>query len=424
VFWKQGSVCDDYDALQVPVYMVGGWNDAYTNAIPRFLEGYGGPRKGLIGPWSHAFPQDGDPGPAIGFLQECLRWWDRWLKGRDTGVTAEPMLRAWMTDSHLPAAHHETLPGRWVSEPAWPTGRPMRRLFLGDAGLVDSAAPLAARDICSPLALGKHGGEWCPFGRGNDQADDQREDDALSLTFEAPPLAETVELLGAPVVTVELASDKPVAQLIARLCDVRPDGTSLRLSYGVLNLSHRDSHAGPAPLVPGARYTVRLQLNDCGASVPAGHRLRLALSTSYWPMVWPAPETATVTILAGSLDLPVRPALSESLPDFAPVETAPADKPRPLRPGVVVWDRMAGLEIGSEWDWDEDIREGDPTSATIAMRRIGTVARGDWRVKVETTMRMSGTREAFRLEASLRAFEGEAEVCRRDWDRTIKRDLV
>src|SRR5262249_53471610 len=158
----------------------------------------------------------------------------------------------------------------------WPPQRPMRRLFLSDTGLIDSAGALAPRPVCSPWSVGKHGGEWCPFGRGNDQAGDQREDDAQSLGFDTPPLPETVRLLGAPRLTLELASDKPVAQIIARLCDVRPDdgrgGPSLRTSFGVLNLTHRDGHAAPSPLVPGERYTVRLQLNDCGAVFPAGHR--------------------------------------------------------------------------------------------------------------------------------------------------------
>ena len=93
-YWKHGSVCEDYDALACPVYMVGGWNDGYTNAIPRFLAGYRGPRKGLIGPWSHTYPMEPQaPGPAIGFLQECRRWFDHWLKGVDTGVMDEPPLR-------------------------------------------------------------------------------------------------------------------------------------------------------------------------------------------------------------------------------------------------------------------------------------------------------------------------------------------
>jgi hypothetical protein len=226
------------------------------------------------------------------------------------------------------------------------------------------------------------------------------------------------------VLEVELSCDKPVAQLIARLCDVHGDGASLRVSFGVLNLSHRDSHAAPAPLVPGERYRVRLQLNDCGAVLPAGHRLRLALSTSYWPMVWPAPERATVTIHAGTLALPVRPAVAEPPIRFAPVETAPRQAPRPLRPGVVVWDRLAGLEIGNDWHWDEEIRGDDPTSAALAMHRSCTVGRADWRMRVETTLRMSCTRETFRLQASLRAFDGDTEVCARDWDETIPRDLV
>ncbi len=69
-----------------------------------------------------------------------------------------------------------------------------------------------------------------------------------------------------------------------------PTGASLRVSFGILNLAHRDGHEAPAPLVPGQRYRVRIQLNDAGSVFPAGHRIRLALSTAYWPMIWPAPR--------------------------------------------------------------------------------------------------------------------------------------
>lgn len=424
-YWRHGSVCEHFAAIECPVWAVGGWTDGYTNAIPRLLEHLSAPRKGLIGPWAHAYPHFARPGPQVGFLQEMLRWWDHWLKGRDTGAMAEPMLRAWMTDSHVPAEHHETLPGRWVGAPSWPPPeRATLRLFLTDTGLGLAATRMAPREVCSPLSVGRHAGEWCPFGRGKDQAGDQREDDELSLTFETPPLAETVELLGAPVATLEIASDKPVAQLVARLCDVHPDGTSLRVSFGVLNLTHRDSHAAPSALVPGERYRVRIKLNDCGAGFPAGHRIRLALSTAYWPMVWPAPETATVTILGGALELPVRPVRAgEALAPLPPPESAPADKARTVRPGVMRFDRI-GLEVGSEGRFSEDIAGDDPLSATADMRRTLTVARDGWQVRVETSMRMSCTRESFRLEASMRAFEGAEEVCRRTWDRSIKRDLV
>ncbi len=98
-YWKQGSVCEDWGAIDIPVYAVGGWADGYTNAIPRLLAGLRGPRKGLIGPWAHNFPEEGVPGPAIGFLQESLRWWDTWLKGIDTGIMDEPMLASWLQEA-------------------------------------------------------------------------------------------------------------------------------------------------------------------------------------------------------------------------------------------------------------------------------------------------------------------------------------
>src|SRR5262245_20940388 len=401
-YWKHGSVCEDYEAIQCPVYAVGGWTDAYKNAIPRLLERLKVPRKGLIGPWAHGYPHFAMPGPQIGFLQEMLRWWDQWLKGKPTGIMDEPLLRAWMTASHRPATHHDTLPGRWVAEPVWPPAdRKPHRLFLTDDGLRPAPGPLAPRAVRSPQKVGSEGGEWCPFGRGRDQAGDQRPDDMRSLLLETPPLDQTLEILGAPVVTLELACDQPVANLVVRLCDVHPSGESLRVSFGVLNLTHRDGHAAPSPLVPGERYRVRLQLNDCGATFPAGHRLRLALSTAYWPMVWPAPHDATVTVLGGTLDLPARPSRPEdaALPSLPAVETAtPAHD-------------TFGYESKVEGRYHLDIMDDDPTSAVAEMRRVETRRRGDWQVRWEASMRLTCARDAFRLQATLDASEGDQQVC-------------
>jgi hypothetical protein len=141
-------------------------------------------------------------------------------------------------------------------------------------------------------------------------------------------------------------------------------------------------------------------------------------------MVWPAPEPATLTILSGTLELPVRPAVPESLPDFEPVETAPPLRPRAVRPGVVAWDQLDCLEIGNEWHWEHDVKGDDPSTATIAMRRSSTVARGAWRTTVDTSLRMSCTREAFRLQATIEAYAGDEKVCAREWNETIRRDLV
>ena len=425
-YWRHGSVCEDYAAIQCPVYAVGGWTDGYTNAIPRLLERLAVPRKGLIGPWAHAYPHFALPGPQIGFLQDKLRWWDHWLKGAQTGVMDEPMLRAWMTDSVQPARYHDTLPGRWVAEPSWPPpeSKPLR-LFLTDRGLRPERAPLAARAVCSPQTVGKDAGSWCPFGRAADQAGDQRADDGRSLVFETPPLDRTIEILGAAIVTLEVASDRPIANIAVRLCDVHPSAESLRVSFGVQNLTHRNSHEKPEPLVPGERYQVRVQLNDAGVAFPAGHRIRLALSTTYWPMIWPAPEAATLTIFNGTLDLPVRPpqAADAALPALPGPETAAPERPTAIRPGFVRIDRL-GLELGTEGKFAFDITDDDPLSATAEMQRTETIRRDAWQVRIETRMRLSCTRDAFLLRASLSAWEGASEVCRREWDRSIPRDLV
>ena len=425
-YWRHGSVCEDYAAIRCPVYAVGGWTDGYSNAIPRLLERLAVPRKGLIGPWAHAYPHFAPPGPQIGFLQDMLRWWDHWLKGAETGVMDEPMVRAWMTDSVKPATYHETLPGRWVTEPSWPPPESKsHRLFLTDGGLRSKRAPLAARAVCSPQTVGKDAGSWCPFGRAADQAGDQRADDARSLVFETPPLDETIEILGAAIATLEVASDRPVANIAVRLCDVHPSGESLRVSFGVQNLTHRDGHETLQPLVPGQRYQVRIQLNDAGVVFPAGHRIRLALSTAYWPMIWPAPEVATLTIFGGTLELPLRPpqAADATLPPLPGPETATPERPTVIRPGLVRIDRL-GLELATEGKFAFDITDDDPLSATAEMQRTETIRREAWQVRIETRMRLSCTRDAFLLQASLRAWEGTSKVCHREWDRSIPRDLV
>ena len=425
-YWKHGSVCEDYGAIQCPVYAVGGWTDGYTNAIPRLLAGLTVPRKGLIGPWAHAYPHFAQPGPQIGFLQEALRWWDKWLKGIDTGVMNEPMLRAWMTESVQPAPYHETLPGRWVAAESWPPrNQVLRRLFLTDGGLRSDSAPLRPRHVCSSQKVGKNGGAWCPFGRGADQAGDQREDDARSVVFDGAILSDRIEVLGAPVVTLHLAADKPVANLAVRLCDVHPDGSSLRVSFGILNLAHRDGHEKPTALVPGQHYEVRIQLNDAGAVFPPGHRVRLAISTAYWPMIWPSPETATVTIFEGRLDLPVRtPADADArLPALPGPETAPPEPTTEIRKGVTRIGRL-GLELGNDGSFHSHIDDDDPLSAVVEMRRSQEASRGAWRTRVQTQMHMSCTRDAFLLRAEMRAHEGEEEVCRRKWEYSIPRNLA
>ncbi len=455
-YWIEGSVRDHIERIDVPVYAIGGWADAYTNAVPRLVATLKSPCKGLIGPWAHTFPHLGVPGPAIGFLQEAVRWWDRWLKGVDNGIDREPKLRVWLQESVKPAPQYESIPGRWVAEDAWPsTDIEMRTLYLSARGCSEQAGKVEELMLASPQTCGMRGGEWCAFGSDGEMPRDQRPDDGFSLTWDTERLEERIEILGAPVVRLVLHSDQPTANVAVRLCDVAPDGSSLRVTYGVLNLTHRDGHAEPEPLVPGTRYTVDVRLNDIAHAFPAGHRIRVAVSTTYWPIVWPSVLQCCLHISAGEsrLTLPVR-APREEDSALKPFD-APAMAARPpikrvrhhefnRRLAVDLTSNRFRYELnGSEFDdaslvyfEDIDLRVGytlskhfeicedDPLSATQTMEQRATLMRGDWRVTVRMSMSQTASAGAFRLEGRLEADEGAERFLQRDFDVSVPRRLV
>jgi len=455
-FWKHGSVCEDYARIRVPVYAVSGWADGYFRSVFRLLEHLEGPRKGLIGPWAHLYPHIGAPGPAIGWLEEALRWWDHWLKGRDTGIMDEPMLRLWMQGTAPPRSHYAERPGRWVAEPAWPSPNVTRvRHRLGADGRLttfrDETLPDRPLTLRSPESVGLASGRWCPHGQPGELALDQRLEDGGSLCFDSDPLGQDVEIAGDPVLELALRADRPVAIVTARLCDVAPDGAATRVTWGVLNLTHRESHETPEPLVPGQLYRVRVELRHIAQRFAASHRIRLALSTAYFPMVWPAPERVTLTVLPGesALELPVRRASAEDarLAPFAPPEQAPplakeASEPAPndartvvdQASGAVVTDITSGLgrvrfpdidlTIHSRGHERYTVHPDDPASASGETDWEWEMARGEWRVASRTRTRLTCDAGAFRIVARLEAWEDGRPIHRQEWDETIPRRLV
>ncbi|GIG66203.1 CocE/NonD family hydrolase [Phytomonospora endophytica] len=459
-YWKPASVCEDYSQVQVPVMAVGGWADGYTNAVFRLLEHLDVPRKGLIGPWGHKYPHFGVPGPAIGFLQELVRWWDHWLKGIDSGLMDEPMLRAWMQDSVAPKPSYADRPGRWVGEDSWPSPDVERRQYrLRRHGIEHGDVRAeAGTDVTlqSPLSVGMFAGKWASYAATPDLPFDQREEDGGALVFEMEPLGETMEIFGLPVASFEVSADKPVAMLAVRLSDVAPNGEATRFTYGLLNLTHRDGSAKPRPLEPGERYRVDVPLNGIAQSIPAGHRLRLSVSTSYWPLAWPAPEAATVRFTAGSssLTLPVRPprAEDEKLREFGEPEIAEPLAVTQLEPGEHHWrvtrDLATGVSTlaiaddqGSQrleetgtvlrrGTWERySFRWNDVNSVRGETRTVRRFERGDWRVEVVTRTVLSSTSENFLITAQLDAYEldasrGDPRVYSQNWRREIPRDLV
>ncbi len=146
-YWKHGSVCEDWAAIDCPVLAIGGWADAYSNAPADLIEHLTAPAKALVGPWEHKYPHLARIGPAADFHGEVLRWFDRWLKGERNGAEDMPAYRAYIQDHGVPNTAYGPRSGRWIAEATWP------------------AAGIAARSLCASIRrrLSRRSKYWEPW---------------------------------------------------------------------------------------------------------------------------------------------------------------------------------------------------------------------------------------------------------------------
>ncbi|MFX0545753.1 CocE/NonD family hydrolase [Roseovarius sp. S1116L3] len=449
-FWKHGSICEDYFAVQVPVYAASGWADGYPRTVFRLMENLTCPRKALVGPWAHKYPHIGAPGPAIDWLSEELRWWDQWLKGRETGVMDEPQMRLFMQDHAAPQGSYAAREGRWVSEPSWPSPNVSRVAWsmAEDGSLARDDAGQGTAHVSTPATVGLQAGKWCSYANHGDQPVDQGPDDDASVTFETAPLEADFEIAGDATLDITFTCDKPVALIAARLVDVAPNGSATRISYGMLNLTHRDSHEHPEDLVPGQGYTAHVPLKHVAQTLRKGHKLRLALSNTYFPMAWPAPEPAVLTLdLAHcTLTLPERSGPDGELRDLGTPVAAPPLQTDTLEKGGFDW-KVERLESGgarviiTDDDGTFRIVDNDLTVSTKCVETYELASphdhaptahiiwkhssrRGDWATRSETETHVTTTHTHWLIRAKLRAWEGETLAHEEEWNESIARDHV
>jgi hypothetical protein len=388
----------------------------------------------------HKYPHFAVPEPRIGFLQEALRWWDRWLKDAPTGVEDDPELSLYLMDGVRPATWYEDRPGRWMADPDM---RPERQ-YLAAGGVLGGEGVGFETLVASPADTGMEAGEYCAIWLGPEMPGDQRGDDARSACWDGAALGEDMDISGAPMVRLRLRSDRAQGQVAVRLCHLHPDGASTRITYGVLNLSHRNGHETPEPLVPGEEVEVALALDHIAYRVPKGHRLRLAVSNAYWPLLWPAPEAGALTVTGGHVDLPLvegRPGSRAFLPPEAeaPWQVEELRAPqnarrveRDMKTGVVSLiieddfgkrrDLGHGLISGGAARERWEIHPDDPLSARGETHWTEETERGDIRLRTETFSRMTCDSDRFFLKARVEAYENDVLVFKKDVAETIPRD--
>ena len=502
-YWRHGSPFVDYDAIDVPVLAMNGFNDGYRDAVLELLEHLHVPRRGVLGPWGHSWPHAGWPEPSIDGLGLMVRWWDRWLKGIDNGVDREPMLAAYLAEPVPAVEYPERVPGRWWFVDAWPPAHAGREYghdgpdpdvpsawrlrpggVLEDAMAAAEQAPAAGDESRSitwagPPWVGVTAPFWAGSGPPEGMPIDQRPDEAESLCWTSAPLTEDLAMLGRPLADLWLSASEPVAQVAVKIGDVAPDGTSALLARGVLNLTRRHGLSTAEPLVPGRIERVEVPLQVCGAIVPAGHRLRVAIAGADWPLAWPPPRPATLTIHQdaahpSSIRLPIQPGLTSLGPDLGVPGPLPSLS-EPLPADSIGWPGAAAtssrregrggpervattadpshtssvtrqldgtwlLTLGSEDAWqlpdrgltwwaDEHLRisigDADPASCRAEGRAaIRLTYRDGSAFSTAGRIVQWGDPERIHLHIELTVKEGQTTVHERSWDESFARDLL
>lgn len=454
-FWKHGSVGEDYDAITVPVYYIGGWGDLYRDTAFRLAEKLKGPCKVLMGPWAHLYPHEARPGPQVDFVAEALRWWDHWLGDKPGTVMEEPRFTAYLQDSAAPEPAPAFRDGRWVDLDAWPSKAVTRRtLWLNDEALgtkPETDGPNMA--VCSPQTYGAAGGDMCSFGNPGDLPGDCRIDAGGALSFRSLPLLSDTDILGQPELRLRVKSDQSQAFVAVVLADEAPDGTQTLISRGLLNLCHSDDHETSGALESDALTEATVKLHATGYTIPEMHRLVVHLSSTYWPICWPSPAPVTLSLAPGrsSLILPIYSEDEADAPRTMPVpEPATPALAMPVRKGSMergyATDTTSGLTAhrifvdGGFFAASGDIRleetgtvmgttvdriysiDPDPLNARATMDQELRLGREGWSIKIRTLTEMTATETHFHLTAHLECWDGETLFHSADWDEKVPRN--
>jgi predicted acyl esterase len=325
-FWRAPLV-RPIEQLDVPTFLIGGFQDGYRDSIPRMLDKVKAPIKAWVGPWNHNFPNGSDYGPLYEWRDQAVRWFDYWLKGRDTGVLQDPKLVVYLQHSHPPDPQAKQVPGEWRAEQWPPQGLAPTTLYLQTGHRLSADNQAEGKDELRYVpSAGVEAGFWW-----GELLSDQRPADAYSLSYDSQVLGEDIAVLGRPQVHLQAAADAPLADWFVRLSDVAPDGQVTLVTGAGVNGAQRNSRDTPQDLTPGKIYPLSMDLHLASWVFPKGHRIRVAVSNALWPMLWPTPYPMTTSLVTGGSEasritlprIPVHGVQAASLAAPEPIEEVP-----------------------------------------------------------------------------------------------------
>ena len=468
-YWRQGSLAPDHDAIEAAIFNIGGWHDSYVDPAFRMQALCPAPSHTLVGPWHHSWPHDAAPGPNIDELHEITRFFDRHLRRIDNGWDDEPPIVWFEREYAPPEPFPAALPGRWRAAVAYPHPSEVVRIWLFGDGSLSEEGRLGVDTFQHRPTTGTRGAlSWGAGGAPNGLARDLRRDEDAGPTYTSERLIEPLEILGVPVVVVHVEVDAPVATLSVRLSDVAPDGSVALVSAGVLNLTHRRSDADPEPMLAGVVEEVRVPMRTAGYRWLPGHRVRVALSSSLWPVLWPSPFPATFGVHRGPatpsrLELPVVspagglgdapvPAFRTSPPDLRWPVAEPLDGGEPAVADPPVWRidedviavsvtvhvhdggesivpdgrRLYAAETLRMTAWDDDPARAELDAHVVYRWQEHEAGRSGelTYIEIRADSFQTSTASDFDLSVQLEVDVDGARFFERSWHEVIARDLV
>jgi hypothetical protein len=445
-FWRNHSLRWQYEKINIPVYAIGGLLDGYRSTVPRLLEHLRGRVRAEIGPWNHSWPDTGIPGPNYEWRREAVRWWDHWLKGRDTGILSEPRFAVFVREGHPPDANLKMSPGHWRYED-WPLQRTRWTPLFPATHHRLTATPGEAvvESLQTSPGAGFEAGLWWGEPTG-----DLRPLAGTNFFYDSEPLDSPLEIIGFPRVRLRVAADAPLAHWIVRLEDVLPDGRVSLVTGGALNGAQRRSRLQPLALEPGKAEVIELELHFTTWTFQPGHRIRLAVANAQFPMFWPAPYPTTTRLFVGDADtqllLPlIRPG-ERRTPPFLPPEPR-EQRPDARHPSKGGWplethierDLTAGTTT-MKWRGEADYelpgsrlretqqllyraRDADPADALFEGQAETSAELPGRRIVLRTWAEIRSDKENFYVRFTRRLFENEALVRERTWEETVPRNF-
>lgn len=325
-FWQHRAIDRHYDRVLVPGYNVGGWYDVFLGGtLDNFVAmrrkgGSEAARRGqklLIGPWGHGSTYGGypdhsfaafAPADALDLVAVQLRFFARYLKDERNGIDEEPPVRIFVMGEN-----------RWRDEDDWPLARTRYVPWY----LRAAAGPGGARGL-SPEPPGEEapdayvydprdpaptigGSTSLPallFGNSAGPHDQRPLEQRMDvLLYTSDPLGSPMETTGPLQVRLFAATDALDTDWVAKLMDVAPDGGSRILAEGILRARFREGYDRPKPVEPGAVLACSIDLTATSHLFAAGHRVRVAVTSSSFPRFDRNPNTGRALGMDGPEDL-------------------------------------------------------------------------------------------------------------------------